>query len=120
MCPGAELTLLYRASSEADVVFRAELDEIARRRHATVIYLIGRSSDPANAVTGEALCRLVLTLQKRDVFLCASPALARAMKAALRDVGLPRAAARGGFSSKDVEPVRGRVRRTSGPAAAEA
>jgi ferredoxin-NADP reductase len=85
-----QLTLLYRASSEADVVFRSELDEIARRRGARVIYLVGRSSDPANALTSERLSQLVPRLRVHDVFLCASPGLSRTVKAALRDAGLPR------------------------------
>jgi ferredoxin-NADP reductase len=88
--PGAHLTLLYRASSERDVIFRAELDAIARRRGARVIYLVGPSSDPANALTPAALQRLVPGLSHHDVYLCASPGLAGAMRAALHGAGLPR------------------------------
>jgi predicted ferric reductase len=88
--PGERLTLLYRASSGADVVFRGELDDIARRRGARVIYLIGRSSDPANALTGETLSQLIPGLRHHDVFLCASPGLSQAVRSALRTAGVPR------------------------------
>jgi len=86
---GEHLTLLYRASCEADVVFRHELDEIARRRGARVIYLVGRSSDPSNALNRETLERMVPHLREHEVYLCASPALARAVKTALAGAGVP-------------------------------
>jgi ferredoxin-NADP reductase len=52
--------------------------------------MIGPSSDPALRITGEALRRLVPDLTDRDVYLCASPGLASAVRDALRDAGLPR------------------------------
>ncbi len=88
--PGERLTLLYRASGERDVIFRPELDAIARRRGARVIYLVGRSSDPANALTPATLSTLVPGLREHDVYLCASPGLATAVRAALAGAGLPR------------------------------
>lgn len=87
--PGERLTLLYRASTAKDVIFRAELDEIARRRGARIIYQIGPSSDPHNALTAERLNQLVPDLRHHDVYLCASPGLSQAMKAALYGAGLP-------------------------------
>lgn len=88
--PGEALTLLYRASAERDLIARAELDLIARRRNARVIYLVGPSSDPANALTPAALSALVPGLREHDVYLCASPGLAAAVRSALRGAGLPR------------------------------
>jgi predicted ferric reductase len=88
--PGENLTLLYRASSPAEVVFREELDAIAARRGARIIYLVGRSTDAANAITAARLRDLVPGLVEHDVFMCASPRLSAAIKRALRDVGLPR------------------------------
>jgi ferredoxin-NADP reductase len=84
------LTLLYRASSPRDVVFRAELEQIARRRGAQIVWMIGRSSEPATAMTGNNLRRLVPDVADRDVYLCASPGLSRAVRTALTDAGLPR------------------------------
>ena len=88
--PGERLTLLYRASSPRDLILRAELDTIARRRGARVIYLVGPSSDPANALTPATLTTLIPGLREHDVYLCASPGLAVAVRAALRGAGLSR------------------------------
>ena len=83
------LTLLYRASRPSDVVFRAELEEIARRRGAEIVWMVGSSSTPALAMTGDNVRRLVPDVAERDVYLCASPGLSRAVRTALRDAGLP-------------------------------
>lgn len=79
----------HHASTARDVIFRAELDAIARRRGARVIYLIGPSSDPSNALAAERLSQLVPDLRHHDVYLCASPGLSSAMRAALYGAGLP-------------------------------
>jgi ferredoxin-NADP reductase len=71
-------------------VFRHELEDIARRRGAEIVWLVGPSSDPALRITGAALRRLVPDVADRDVYLCASPGLSTAMRSALRDAGLPR------------------------------
>ena len=84
------LTLLYRASSPADVVFADEITAIARSRGAEVIWLIGSSRDPANAMTADNLRRLVPDVAQRDVYLCAAPGLSRAVTAALADAGVSR------------------------------
>jgi ferredoxin-NADP reductase len=88
--PGGRLTLLYRASSPRDVVFRDELEAIARRRGAQVVWMIGPSSAPALRMTGENLRRLVPDVADRDVYLCASPGLSAAVRTALWEAGLPR------------------------------
>jgi ferredoxin-NADP reductase/DMSO/TMAO reductase YedYZ heme-binding membrane subunit len=87
---GGRLTLLYRASSPGDVVFRTELEHIARARGAQLVWMIGPSSRPENAMTAATLRRLVPDVAHRDVYLCASPGLSAAVRAALRDAGLPR------------------------------
>lgn len=84
------LTLLYRASSPRDVVFRAELEDIARRRGTEIVWMVGRSSSPGLQMTGANLRRLVPDVADRDVYLCASPGLSQAVRAALHDAGLPR------------------------------
>jgi predicted ferric reductase len=88
--PGERLTLLYRASDARELIFRAELEAIARRRSARLIYLVGPSSDPANALTPERLHALVPRLREHDVYLCASPRLSAAVRTALRKADLPR------------------------------
>jgi predicted ferric reductase len=67
------LTLVYRASHENEVVFRNELDELASLRGATVHYLVGRRGSeemPSDPLDPRALRRLVPDLRDRDVYVC--------------------------------------------------
>ena len=85
--PGS-LTLLYRASSPGDVVFREELEQIARERRAMILWLIGPSSSPHLQMNAENMLSLVPDLAERDVYLCASPRLSGALRSALKEAGL--------------------------------
>jgi ferredoxin-NADP reductase len=87
--PG-RLTLLYRASHASDVVFRRELEALARRRGAAIVWMIGPSTDPSLLMTADLLRSRVPDVAERDVYLCASPGFARATRDALEDAGLPR------------------------------
>ncbi|MFJ3034978.1 ferric reductase-like transmembrane domain-containing protein [Curtobacterium pusillum] len=86
---GGPLTLVYRVPRAEDLLFRQELEQIAAWRPAHLVYLIGPSSDPRNAMTAENLRRIAPDVAERDVFMCAGPALARAARTALRDAGVP-------------------------------
>jgi predicted ferric reductase len=88
--PGKDITLVYRASREQDLVLRHELDEIAERSGARVVYLVGPSSDAANDMSADALNRIVGDLSDHDVYLCASPRLASRVRGSLMDDGFPR------------------------------
>lgn len=88
--PGTELTLLYRASSSEEILFRDELEHIARERGARIVYVVGRSSDPANAITGASLQRIIPEIAACDVYICASSRFANAVKTALAEAGVPR------------------------------
>jgi predicted ferric reductase len=88
--PG-ELTLLYRAGTPDDLVFRHELDLLAARRGATIHYLVGRRGidvppDPFGAAT---IARLVPDIAAQDVFLCGPTPLMRRVEHALTDLGVP-------------------------------
>ncbi len=87
---GGPLTLVYRAPTVDDILFRRELEAIARRRGAELIYWTGRSSEPQNAITPANLLARVPDARHRDVYLCAGPAVTNAVTAALRQAGLPR------------------------------
>ncbi|SFU03047.1 ferric reductase-like transmembrane domain-containing protein [Arthrobacter sp. ov118] len=88
--PGRDLTLLYRASSTEEILFRDELEHIARHRGAQLIFLTGPASDPRNAITAQTLKAIVPDLAARDVYICASPRLSSAATTALTQAGLPR------------------------------
>jgi ferredoxin-NADP reductase len=86
LAPGEDLLLLYRASSAADVLFRDELDDLAARRGARVVYLAGHDRELLSAA---GLRRLVSDLPARDVYPCGPPALTAVVRRSLRDAGLP-------------------------------
>jgi ferredoxin-NADP reductase len=88
IAPGGDLLLVYRARNEGELVFRAELDAIARGRGARVAYVLG--PDRA-ALSRAALLHNVPDLVERDVFVCGPPGLMTAVRQTLRDAGLPSA-----------------------------
>jgi predicted ferric reductase len=85
--PGEDLTLVYRAASEESLIFRAELDEIAARKGARVIYLIGPSDDPANLLNACTLRAMVGGLREHDIYLCAPPRMAAGIRQSLLHTG---------------------------------
>ena len=89
--PG-ELTLLYRAVDEPDLVFRAELDALAAHRGAELHYVLGDHRDPANrALLGPAHLRgLVPDVRSRDVYLCGPTAMTDVTEKTLHRLGVPR------------------------------
>ncbi len=85
--PGEDLTLVYRAPNEEAVVFRKELDEIAERKGARVIYLIGSSDEPENLLNAYTLRAMVGPLREYDIYLCAPPRMAARLRESLLHTG---------------------------------
>ncbi|MCW2780905.1 MAG: oxidoreductase [Marmoricola sp.] len=87
-------TLVYRARSEQDLIFRNELDQLARRRGITVHYLTGsripgRDSwlpdQAAHLSDSVAMLRLLPDIGATDIFICGPDAwMDAATRAALR------------------------------------
>ena len=86
LAPGQRLTLLYRARTLDEVLFRTELEDIAWRRGASIHYLLGRDPD---CLSSQRLTRLVPGLAGYDVYLCGSPRMAGAARHGLLGAGLP-------------------------------
>jgi predicted ferric reductase len=89
--PG-DITLVYRAAREDDVILRAELEELSLRRGIEVHYVLGDHRDPgADELLSPAhLGRLVPDIATRDVYVCGPPEMADATGASLRRAGVPR------------------------------
>lgn len=85
MSAGQDLMLLYRANSRDELVFRDELDALAARRQARVVYLLGPDR---NLLSARSLSRLVPRLTHRDVYLCGPPGLSGAVRKSLLEAGL--------------------------------
>lgn len=89
--PG-DLTLVYRVRDERDIVFRTELDALAKLRGAEVHYLAGRrrlaqrTSDPLEPAGLEAL---VPDIRDRDVYVCGPVPMMQHVEDSLRRLGLP-------------------------------
>jgi predicted ferric reductase len=86
LSPGEDLLLLYRARTPADVLFRDELDGIAARRGARVVYVLG---DDRESLSAAGLRRLVPDLAERDAYMCGPPGLMSAVRRSLQTAGLP-------------------------------
>jgi predicted ferric reductase len=89
--PG-DLTLVYRASSESELVFREELDALAAHRGATVHYLVGRRGTramPRDPLDAAGLGALVPDVRNRDVYLCGPVPLMESVQASLSALAVP-------------------------------
>nr|WP_191909948.1 ferredoxin reductase family protein [Microbispora cellulosiformans] len=87
--PG-DLTLLYRARDAGDMVFRAELEEIATARGATLHYCVGPRALVGDPFKPETLAALVPGLRDHEVYVCGPDGMTAAVIAALRAAGVPR------------------------------
>jgi predicted ferric reductase len=87
--PG-ELTLLYRASDEAHVLFRSELDELARARGVAVHYVLGHRDQRPNPLGPVRLHMLVPDIGDHDIYLCGPPGMVDMARRSLRSLGLRR------------------------------
>jgi ferredoxin-NADP reductase len=88
--PGA--VLLYRARTEAELAFRAELDRLAYDRGTVVRYVLGSRHHPGprHMLTPHGLRDLVPDVRRRDAYLCGPAGLVEAATATLRRLGVPR------------------------------
>jgi predicted ferric reductase len=89
--PG-DITLVYRAAHEDDVILRVELEELALRRGIEVHYVLGDHRGPgaADRLSAGHLERLVPDIALRDVYVCGPPEMTAATGASLRRAGVPR------------------------------
>jgi predicted ferric reductase len=87
---GRDITLIYRATREDELMFRAELDAIASARKARVVYLVGSRSDHPEYLTARHLASLVPDVAGRDVYLCGPPGMVQTVQFALEDLRVPR------------------------------
>jgi predicted ferric reductase len=84
-----DLTLIVRANSDEDIVFRDELDAIAERQGAQLHYLVGPPGAESDPFVGSRLRRLVPDLSRHDVYLCGPPAFMIVATERLRACGVP-------------------------------
>ena len=83
-----KIDILYRASSESELVLRKELDEIASKVGAKVHYLVGSRS--THTMSYEYLKEILPNFQDAEVFICGPEGLVSAVKAATKRAGIPK------------------------------
>ena len=95
--PG-DVTLVYRASSASDLVFKDELDSLATEVGARTFYVLGHRirgrdswlpQEAAHLSDVEALRQLVPDIAEQDVYLCGAEPWMDAARAAVLDAGVP-------------------------------
>ncbi len=84
-----DITVVYRALRDDDVILRAELDELAGRRGVEVHYVLG-DHDSGELLSPERLRALMPDIASRDVYVCGPPAMVEATRATLGRSGVSR------------------------------
>jgi ferredoxin-NADP reductase len=88
--PG-DLTLVYRASDPGDVVFRDELERLARLRGARLFFVVGRRADLGkDPLSAAALRARIPGLDRHDVYVCGPAGMTSAVIRELRAAGVHR------------------------------
>ncbi len=77
-----DVVIVYRAMSEEDVVFRSELEELARERGMTVRFVLGdhRLPEHARLMSAAHLREIIPDLRSREVYLCGPPGMVRLLE----------------------------------------
>ncbi|ASW57483.1 oxidoreductase [Plantactinospora sp. KBS50] len=88
----AQTVVIYRARNEDELLFREELDWLAREREAQVWYVLGSRDDagPRYLFTPKGMRELVDDIRHRDVFLCGPSGLVNTSVRTLRRLRVPR------------------------------
>lgn len=84
-----DLTLVYRAERDADVVFGPELNSLAHRRGQRVHYLVGPAGGEQDVLRGRRLASLVPELTAHDVYVAGPPGFVHAAIETLGRLGVP-------------------------------
>jgi predicted ferric reductase len=87
----AGTVVLYRASRAEDILFREELDWLARERGAQIWYVLGSREDPwpRRVFTPRGMRELVPDVQRRDVYMCGPDGLVSTSLKTLRKLHVP-------------------------------
>lgn len=84
--------VIYRARDAAEILFRDELEWLARERQADLWYVLGGRDDsgPRRAFSPAGMRELAPDIRHRDVYLCGPPGLVDSTIKALRKLRVPR------------------------------
>ena len=90
MKPGA--VVIYRVLRHDDIVFRNELEPLARQRGIELLYVAGdyATDEGARLLTPAHLSELVPDIREREVYVCGPPAMTDVIERNVRGAGVPR------------------------------
>jgi predicted ferric reductase len=88
--PG-DLALIYRVIREEDLVFRTELEEIARERYADLFFVVGdhRTVAGCDLLSSTRLLRFIPDIAEREIYLCGPHPMMIRSEGSLRGAGVP-------------------------------
>jgi predicted ferric reductase len=86
-----DVIVIYRVVRDEDVLFRDELEELARERGITLLFVVGdhATDEGARLLTAEHLTELVPDLVERQVYICGPPAMTEALERNVRRAEVP-------------------------------
>jgi predicted ferric reductase len=83
------VVLVYRAGSEADLVFRDELERLLQERGGRIHVIVGHRAElPSDPLSPAMLRRLCPDVTERDAYLCGPPAMMDHVESGLRALGV--------------------------------
>ena len=85
-----DVTVIYRAIDESELIFRQELDSLAQHRGIKLHYVVGdhRLAEHRDLMTAPHLKRIVSDITDREIFLCGPPGMVTAVERSLRQLGI--------------------------------
>ena len=83
-----EIDVIFRASKPEDILFKRELDELARIRGARIHYLIGSRKE--HPMTPKYISKYLPAFKDSDVYVCGPTPLVDAVREAAKEVGIPK------------------------------
>jgi predicted ferric reductase len=87
-----DVTVVYRALTDEDVVLRSEIEGLAAKRGASVHFVVGDHAAPGGErlLSPDHLTELVPDLADRDVYVCGPPGMTDAVVRNVRAAGVRR------------------------------
>jgi predicted ferric reductase len=87
-----DISIVYRVGSADDLIFRAELERLARDRGIALHFAVGdhTRSETKDYLSIAHLRRLVPDLLERDIYVCGPPAMLRIVERDLASAGVRR------------------------------
>lgn len=85
---GRDISVIYRASTEEDLIFLDEITELARRKNARLHILPG--SRRVHRLDGAHLSSMVPNIRESEIYICGPTALTELIRTSAAELGMPK------------------------------